>query len=182
MKFTATKIPDVVVIEPVVHGDERGFFIETWRENLYKEAGIDASFVQDNHSRSLFGALRGLHYQVNKPQGKLVRVIQGEVFDVAVDLRKSSPTFGQWAGDILSADNRKLMWIPPGFAHGFLVLSEIAEFTYRCTDYYAPEHERTLAWNDADVAIDWPLRDRREPLLSDKDRNGASLKDAETYA
>ncbi len=182
MKFTATKIPDVVVIEPVVHGDERGFFIETWRENLYKEAGIDASFVQDNHSRSSIGALRGLHYQVNKPQGKLVRVIQGEVFDVAVDLRKSSPTFGQWAGDVLSADNRKLMWIPPGFAHGFLVLSEIAEFTYRCTDYYAPEHERTLAWNDADVAIDWPLRDRREPLLSDKDRNGASLKDAETYA
>jgi len=182
VKFTATKIPDVVVIEPVVHGDQRGFFMETWRENLYKEAGIDASFVQDNHSRSSIGALRGLHYQVNKPQGKLVRVIQGEVFDVAVDLRKSSPTFGQWAGDILSADNRKLMWIPPGFAHGFLVLSEIAEFTYRCTDYYAPEHERTLAWNDADVAIDWPLRDRREPLLSDKDRNGASLKDAETYA
>jgi len=182
VKFTATKIPDVVVIEPVVHGDERGFFIETWRENLYKEAGIDASFVQDNHSRSSIGALRGLHYQVNKPQGKLVRVIQGEVFDVAVDLRKSSPTFGQWAGDILSADNRKLMWIPPGFAHGFLVLSEIAEFTYRCTDYYAPEHERTLAWNDADVAIDWPLRDGREPLLSDKDRNGASLQDAETYA
>ncbi len=182
MKFTATKIPDVVVIEPVVHGDERGFFIETWRENLYKEAGIDASFVQDNHSRSSIGALRGLHYQVNKPQGKLVRVIQGEVFDVAVDLRKSSPTFGQWAGDILSADNRKLMWIPPGFAHGFLVLSEIAEFTYRCTDYYAPEHERTLAWNDADVAIDWPLPDGREPLLSDKDRNGASLEDAETYA
>ena len=182
MKFTATKIPDVVVIEPVVHGDERGFFMETWRKNTYKEGGIDASFVQDNHSRSSLGALRGLHYQVNKPQGKLVRVIQGEVFDVAVDLRKSSPTFGQWAGDILSADNRKLMWIPPGFAHGFLVLSEIAEFTYRCTDYYAPEHERTLAWNDSDIAIDWPLRDGREPLLSDKDRNGASLEYAETYA
>ena len=182
MKFTATKIPDVVVIEPEVHGDERGFFMETWRENTYKEAGIDASFVQDNHSRSSLGALRGLHYQVNKPQGKLVRVIQGEVFDVAVDLRKSSPTFGQWAGDVLSADNRKLMWIPPGFAHGFLVLSEIAEFTYRCTDYYAPEHERTLAWNDSDIAIDWPLRDGREPLLSDKDRNAASLEDAETYA
>ena len=182
MKFTATQIPDVVIIEPVVHEDARGFFMETWRENLYKEAGIDASFVQDNHSRSSIGALRGLHYQVNKPQGKLVRVIQGEVFDVAVDLRKSSPTFGRWAGDVLSADNRKLMWIPPGFAHGFLVLSEIAEFTYRCTDYYAPEHERTLAWDDADVAIDWPLRDGREPLLSDKDRNGASLKDAETYA
>ncbi len=182
MKFTATKIPDVVVIEPEVHGDERGFFMETWRENAYKEAGIDASFVQDNHSRSSFGALRGLHYQVNNPQGKLVRVIQGKVFDVAVDLRGSSPTFGQWAGDILSADNRKLMWVPPGFAHGFLVLSEIAEFTYRCTDYYAPEHERTLAWNDADVGIDWPLNAGQEPLLSDKDREGASLKDAETYA
>jgi dTDP-4-dehydrorhamnose 3,5-epimerase len=156
--------------------------METWRENTFREAGIDASFVQDNHSRSSFGALRGLHYQVSNPQAKLVRVIQGEVFDVAVDLRKSSPTFGQWAGDILSADNRKLMWIPPGFAHGFLVLSEIAEFTYRCTDYYAPEHERTLAWNDSAVAIDWPLRDGREPLLSDKDRNGVSLEDAETYA
>jgi len=172
----------VVVIEPVVYGDERGFFMETWRENTYKEAGIEASFVQDNHGGSPLGALRGLHDQVNKPKGKLVRVMQGEVFDVAVDLRKSSPSFGQWAGDILSADNRKLMWIPPGFAHGFLVLSEVAEFTYRCTDYYAPEHERTLSWSDADVAIDWPLNAGQEPLLSDKDRHGASLKDAEIYA
>ena len=182
MKFTATQIADVVVIEPVVHEDERGFFMETWRENTFKEAGIDASFVQDNHSRSSFGGLRGLHYQVKQPQGKLVRVIQGEVFDVAVDLRRSSPTFGRWAGDVLSAGNRKLMWIPPGFAHGFLVLSEFAEFTYRCTDYFAPEHERTLRWDDADIGIDWPLRDGQKPLLSEKDKSGVSLKDAETYA
>jgi len=182
VKFTATQIPDVVIIEPVVHGDDRGFFMETWRENTYKEAGIDALFVQDNHSRSSFGALRGLHYQVSNPQGKLVRVIHGEVFDVAVDLRRSSPTFGHWVGDVLSAENRKLMWIPAGFAHGFLVLSEIAEFTYRCTDYYAPAHERTLAWNDADVAIDWPLSEGQKPLLSEKDKHGVNLKDAETYA
>lgn len=182
MKFTATQIADVVVIEPVVHADERGFLMETWREDTYKKAGIDAWFVQDNHSRSSGGALRGLHYQVNKPQGKLVRVIRGEVFDVAVDLRNSSPTFGQWAGNILSADNRKLLWIPPGFAHGFLVLSEFAEFTYRCTDYFAPEHERTLRWDDADIDIDWPLRDGQKPLLSEKDKRGVSLKDAETYA
>ena len=156
--------------------------METWRDSAFKEAGIDATFVQDNHSRSSFGGLRGLHYQVNKPQGKLVRIVQGEVFDVAVDLRKSSPTFGHWVGDVLSADNRKAMWIPPGFAHGFLVLSEFAEFTYRCTDYYAPEHERTVRWNDPDIAIDWPLREGQEPLLSDKDRRGVSLLDAEIYA
>lgn len=182
MKFTATQISDVVIIEPVVHEDERGFLMETWRENTFREAGIDASFVQDNHSRSSFGGLRGLHYQVEQPQGKLVRVIQGEVFDVAVDLRRSSPTFGQWAGDVLSSENRKLMWIPAGFAHGFLVLSEFAEFTYRCTDYFAPEHERTLRWDDADIDINWPLRDGQKPLLSERDKRGVSLKDAETYA
>ena len=156
--------------------------METWRENTYKKAGIVATFVQDNHSRSTYGSLRGLHYQVNKPQGKLVRVIRGEVFDVAVDLRVSAPTFGQWASEILSAENRKLMWIPPGFAHGFLVLSEFAEFTYRCTDYFAPEHERTLCWDDPDIAIDWPLAEGQEPVLSDKDLHGASLGNAETYA
>lgn len=156
--------------------------METWRDSTYKEAGINATFVQDSHSRSSYGGLRGLHYQVNKPQGKLVRVIQGEVFDVAVDLRKSSPTFGQWTGEVLSAGNRKLMWIPPGFAHGFLVLSEFAEFTYRCTDYYAPEHERTLRWDDSDIAIDWPLAEGQVPILSDKDLRGVSLADAETYA
>ena len=182
MKFTATKIPDVIVIEPVVHEDHRGFFMETWRESTYQEAGIEGRFVQDSHSRSSYGGLRGLHYQVNKPQGKLVRVIQGEVFDVAVDLRKSARTFGKWTSEILSAANRKLMWIPPGFAHGFLVLSKCAEFTYRCTDYYAPEHERTLRWDDPDIAIDWPLAGDQEPLLSDKDRRGVNLADAETYA
>lgn len=182
MKFTVTTIPDVVLIEPVVHEDQRGFFMETWRDSAFKEAGIDATFVQDNHSCSSFGGLRGLHYQVIKPQGKLVRIVQGEVFDVAVDLRRSSPTFGHWVGDVLSAENRKSMWIPPGFAHGFLVLSKFAEFTYRCTDYYAPEHERTLRWDDPDIAIDWPLREEQEPLLSDKDRAGASLLDAEVYA
>lgn len=182
MKFTASRIPDVVVIEPVVHEDQRGFFMETWRESNFKEAGIEAAFVQDSHSRSSYGGLRGLHYQVNKPQGKLVRVIQGEVFDVAVDLRKSAATFGQWSCEILSAANRKLMWIPPGFAHGFLVLSEFAEFTYRCTDYYAPQHERTLRWDDPDVAIDWPLRKDQVPILSDKDLRGVNLSDAETYA
>ena len=182
MKFTPTRIPEVVVIEPVVHEDERGFFMETWRDSSYKEAGINATFVQDNHSRSSYGGLRGLHYQVNKPQGKLVHIIQGEVFDVAVDLRKSAPTFGQWASEILSAANRKLIWIPPGFAHGFLVLSEFAEFIYRCTDYYAPEHERTLRWDDPDIAIDWPLAQDQKPLLSDKDLRGVSLADAETYA
>ncbi len=182
MNFSATRIPGVIVIDPVVHEDRRGFFMETWRESTYKEAGINATFVQDSHSRSSYGGLRGLHYQVNKPQGKLVRVIQGEVFDVAVDLRKSSPTFGQWTGEVLSAGNRKLMWIPPGFAHGFLVLSDFAEFTYRCTDYYAPEHERTLRWDDSDIAIDWPLAEGQEPLLSDKDLRGVSLADAETYA
>ncbi len=156
--------------------------METWQSRQFADGGIDVSFVQDNFSSSLRGTLRGLHYQVEQLQGKLVRVIQGEVFDVAVDLRRSSPTFGRWAGDVLSAENRKLMWIPAGFAHGFLVLSEIAEFTYRCTDYYAPEHERTLAWNDADVAIDWPLSEGQKPLLSEKDKHGVSLKDAETYA
>ena len=171
-----------MIIEPVMHEDERGFFMETWRDSTYKTAGINATFVQDNHSRSSYGGLRGLHYQLIKPQGKLVHIIQGEVFDVAVDLRKSAPTFGQWTSEILSAANRKLMWIPPGFAHGFLVLSEFAEFTYRCTDYYAPEHERTLRWDDPDVAIDWPLAQDQEPLLSDKDLRGVSLVDAETYA
>jgi len=182
MQFTATKIPDVIVIDPVVYEDARGFFMETWQEKKFRDAGIDAKFVQDNHSRSSFGALRGLHYQVLQTQGKLVRVIHGEVFDVAVDIRKSSPTFGQWVGEMLSAGNRKLMWIPPGFAHGFLVISEFADFEYRMTDYYAPEHERTILWNDPGLAIEWPLVDGQEPLLSSKDEAGVLLKDAEVYA
>ncbi len=182
MEFTATQIPDVIVIDPVVYEDARGFFMETWQEKKFRDAGIDARFVQDNHSRSSFGVLRGLHYQVSQAQGKLIRVIQGEAFDVAVDIRKSSPTFGQWVGEVLSAGNRKLIWIPPGFAHGFLVLSEFADFEYRLTDFYAPEHERTIRWDDPDLAISWPLADGQAPLLSEKDAAGAFLKNAEVYA
>ena len=181
MKFVPTRIADVVVIEPQVFGDERGFFMETWRADKFAENGIVATFVQDNHSRSTQGVLRGLHYQIQQPQGKLARVISGEVFDVAVDMRKISPTFGQWVGEILSAENKKMLWVPPGFAHGFYVLSETAEFLYKCTDYYAPEHERCVRWDDPELAIDWPLIDGTMPLLSEKDLAGASFADAECY-
>ena len=181
MKFVPTDIPDVVLIEPVVHGDERGFFMETWRESLFKEAGIQASFVQDNHSRSVQNTLRGLHYQIIQPQGKLVRVTAGEVFDVAVDLREHSPTFGKWVGEILSEENRRQMWVPAGFAHGFLVMSEAAEFIYKCSDYYAPHYERTLRWDDPGVGIEWPLSPGVTPILSDKDKAGGSLAEAELY-
>jgi len=182
MEFTATQIPEVIVIDPVVYEDARGFFMDTWQEQRFHDAGIDAKFVQDSHSRSSHGALRGLHYQVIKPQGKLIRVIHGEAFDVAVDLRKSSPTFGQWVGEVLSAGNRKLIWIPPGFAHGFLVLSEFADFEYKLTDFYAPEHERSIRWDDPDIAINWPLAEGQAPLLSDKDVAGVALANAEVYA
>jgi dTDP-4-dehydrorhamnose 3,5-epimerase len=182
MEFTATQIPDVIVIDAIVHEDARGFFMETWQERKFRDAGIDAKFVQDSHSRSSFGTLRGLHYQVSQAQGKLVRVIHGEVFDVAVDIRKSSPTFGRWVGEVLSAGNRRLMWIPPGFAHGFLVMSEIADFEYRMTDYYAPEHERSIRWDDPDLAISWPLAEGQEPLLSKRDEAGVFLNDADVYA
>ncbi len=182
MEFTATQIPDVIVIDPVVYEDARGFFMDTWQEQRFHDAGIDARFVQDSHSRSSHGALRGLHYQVSQPQGKLIRVIHGEAFDVAVDIRKSSPTFGQWVGEVLSAGNRKLIWIPPGFAHGFLVLSEFADFEYKLTDFYAPELERSIRWDDPDIAINWPLVDGQEPLLSDKDAAGVPLANAEVYA
>ena len=182
MEFTATQIPDVIVIDPVVYEDARGFFMDTWQEQRFHDVGIDARFVQDSHSRSSHGALRGLHYQVSQPQGKLIRVIYGEAFDVAVDIRKSSPTFGQWVGEVLSAGNRKLIWIPPGFAHGFLVLSEFADFEYKLTDFYAPEHERSIRWDDPDIAINWPLTEGQEPLLSDKDAVGATLANAEVYA
>jgi dTDP-4-dehydrorhamnose 3,5-epimerase len=154
----------------------------TWQDKKYADAGIVARFVQNSHSRSSYGAIRGLHYQVSQPQGKLIRVIHGKAFDVAVDIRRSSPTFGQWVGEVLSAGNRKLIWIPPGFAHGFLVLSESADFEYGLTDYYAPEHERTIRWDDPEIAINWPLADGQEPLLSEKDRAGLCLKDAEVYA
>lgn len=182
MQFIPTEIPDVICILPRLFGDARGFFMETWQRRSFAEAGIDVDFVQDNHSRSVRGTLRGLHYQIKQPQGKLVRVTAGEVFDVAVDIRRHSPSFGQWVGLHLSADNRKMLWVPPGFAHGFYVLSEIAEFQYKCSDFYAPEHERTLRWDDPSIGIGWPLGDGDAPILSDKDRAGTLLADAETYA
>lgn len=181
MKATRLAIPDVVLIEPKVFGDERGFFFESFNQrNFEKAIGKSVNFVQDNHSRSVKGVLRGLHYQINQPQGKLVRVVQGEVFDVAVDLRKNSPTFGQWEGEILSAENKKQLWVPEGFAHGFLVLSESAEFLYKTTDYWAPEHERCLAWDDPDINIEWPNIEA-PPTLSSKDRQGARLFSAEVF-
>ena len=182
MKATRLAIPDVVLIEPRVFGDERGFFMESFNQRAFNEAtGTDHPFVQDNHSRSGQGVLRGLHYQIRQPQGKLVRVTSGAVFDVAVDLRKSSPTFGQWVGAELSADNHRQLWVPPGFAHVFLVLSNSADFLYKTTDYYAPEHERSLAWNDPDLAIAWP-EVGAAPTLSAKDAVAPSLARAETFA
>lgn len=181
MKFTPASIPDVILVEPKVYADQRGFFMETWQARVFAAAGIDAPFVQDNHSKSAFGTLRGLHYQIRQPQGKLVRVIAGEVFDVAVDLRRHAPSFGEWVGFTLSAENRRMLWIPPGFAHGFLVTSESAEFVYKCTDYYAPEYERTLLWSDPEVGIEWPLSDLERPVLSPKDAEGRLLSEAETY-
>lgn len=182
MRFAPTRIPDVVVVEPEVFEDDRGFFMETWHRDAFEAAGIDAQFLQDNYSRSSRATLRGMHYQVQQPQGKLIRVVVGEAFDVAVDLRRSSPSFGQWVGATLSAANRRSIWIPPGFAHGYVVTGDSAEMIYRCTDYYAPQHERTLLWNDQDVAIEWPLDDIKQPILSTKDAGGTLLKDAEVYA
>lgn len=182
MNFIPTAIPDVILIEPNVFGDHRGFFMETWQRKTFAENGIDYDFVQDNHSKSSQGILRGLHYQINQPQGKLVRVVQGSVFDVAVDMRKSSPTFGKWVGFELSAENKKLLWVPPGFAHGFYVMSESAEFVYKCTDYYAPEHERSVLWNDSELEIDWQLVDGREPVLSEKDANAPIFSESETFS
>ena len=177
-----TPIEGVLLIKPKVWGDARGYFVETWQQQRYEAAGIDLPFVQDNHSMSTRGILRGLHYQLNRPQGKLVRVTQGEVFDVAVDMRKSSPTFGQSVGVSLSSDNHRMLWVPPGFAHGFIVISESADFLYKCTDFYLPEHERCVRWDDADLAIEWPLPEGFQPLLSAKDAAGKAFKDAETYA
>lgn len=180
MKVTPTRLPEVLLIEPKVFGDERGFFLESYNQRVFREAaGIDANFVQDNHSRSGRNVLRGLHYQLKQPQGKLVRVVAGEVFDVAVDLRRSSPCYGRWAGQRLSADNKRMLWIPPGFAHGFLAMSEFAEVLYKTTDYYAPAHERCVLWNDPDIGVDWPLAG--EPLISEKDGRGVALKLAETF-
>jgi dTDP-4-dehydrorhamnose 3,5-epimerase len=181
MKFTPTLLPDVILIEPRVFGDSRGFFMETFQAQMFAEAGIQTNFVQDNHSGSQRGILRGLHYQICQPQGKLVRVVAGAVYDVVVDLRRKSPTFGQWVGTELSAENKYQLWIPAGFAHGFYVLSDWAEFTYKVTDYYAPQYERTLLWNDPQLAIDWPLVDGQMPQLSAKDTSGRLFSEAETY-
>ncbi len=180
MNVIRTAIPEVVIVEPHVFGDVRGFFFESFNQRVFNEAiGTSYQFVQDNHSRSAHGVLRGLHYQIQQPQGKLVRVASGSVFDVAVDLRRSSPTFGRWVGVELSADNHRQLWVPPGFAHGFVVLSETAEFLYKTTDYYAPAHERCIAWNDPTLAIDWRLT--TEPRLSAKDAQGIKLSQAEVF-
>ncbi len=181
MKAVPTSIPEVLIFEPRVFGDERGFLLVSWNARDFCDAiGGDVTFVQDNHSRSSRGVLRGLHYQIRQPQGKLVRVVSGRVFDVAVDVRKSSPTFGRWVGVELGADNHRMLWIPPGFAHGFLVLSDSADFLYKATDYYAPEHERTVAWNDPTIGIEWPVE--TEPVLSKKDQAGMALDGADVFA
>jgi dTDP-4-dehydrorhamnose 3,5-epimerase len=180
MNIIPTEIPDVLILEPKIFEDSRGFFLESYNERIFCEkTGLDVHFVQDNHSCSVKNVLRGLHYQIQQPQGKLVRVVLGEVFDVAVDLRKHSSTFGKWAGCYLSAENKRQFWIPEGFAHGFLVLSETAEFLYKTTNYYAPQYDRTLLWNDPDIAIAWDLKD--EPILSDKDKQGKPFSQAEVY-
>ncbi len=180
MKITPTAISDVLLIEPTVFGDDRGFFFESYNEKVWEEmTGLQTRFVQDNHSRSVAGVLRGIHYQIKQPQGKMVRVVSGEVFDVAVDLRRSSPTCGKWVGERLSAQNKKCLWVPEGFGHGFLVLSEVAEFLYRTTDFWAPEHERCIIWNDPDINIQWPLAG--QPILSEKDSSGTLLCESELY-
>lgn len=179
MKVSPTRLPDVLLIEPKVFGDARGFFFESWNTREFERAGIRAGFVQDNHSRSEKGVLRGLHYQVRQPQGKLVRVLSGEIFDVAVDIRRGSPTFGAWEGTRLSAQSKNMLWVPVGFAHGFCVLSDFAEVLYKATDFYAPEHERSIAWNDPEIGIDWPLSGT--PKLSPKDAAGLWLRDAEVF-
>lgn len=182
MNIIPTEISDVLIIEPKVFGDERGFFFESFNQKAFSEkTGITSEFVQDNHSRSVKGVLRGLHYQIEQVQGKLLRVVAGEIFDVAVDIRKSSPTFGQWVGCILSAENKRQFWVPPGFAHGFLVVSETAEVLYKTTDYYAPQHERSILWNDPDLGIDWPLTGIT-PMLSAKDQAGQTFKTADLFS
>jgi dTDP-4-dehydrorhamnose 3,5-epimerase len=182
VNFTPTAIPEVILVEPRVHGDSRGFFMETYQQREFAAAGIDHEFVQDNHSRSMQGTLRGLHYQVRHTQGKLIRVIVGEVFDVAVDLRRSSQTFGKWVGCTLSAENKRQLWVPPGFAHGFYSISDWVEVMYKTTDYYAPEYERSIIWNDPDINIQWPELTKVKLILSPKDAQGLTLKEAEVFA
>ncbi len=180
MQIVPTTIPDVLILEPSVFGDERGFFFESFNQRAWQEAtGLKTTFVQDNHSRSVKNVLRGLHYQIKRPQGKLVRTIVGEVFDVAVDIRKGSSTFGKWVGTSLSAENKRMLWIPEGFAHGFLVLSDVAEFLYKTTDYWAPEYERCIIWNDPILSINWPLKD--DPMISGKDLEGGLFAEAELF-
>ena len=180
MQFLNRYIKDVILIESTVFSDERGFFMESYQKNYFTEAGINADFVQDNHSKSQQGTMRGLHYQIQQAQGKLVRVVVGEIFDVAVDIRKKSPTFGKWVGDFLSAENKRILWVPPGFAHGFYVTSTEAEVLYKATDYYAPQWERCIAWNDPAIGITWPIRGA-SPILSPKDAAGKLLSEAEVY-
>ncbi len=181
MKIKMLEIPDIVLLTPQVFEDDRGFFMETWRADEFRIHVADVSFVQDNHSRSGQGTLRGLHYQIKNSQGKLVRVISGEIFDVAVDLRKSSPTFGKWVGAVLSSENKDMLWVPPGFAHGFYVLSDEAEFVYKCTEYYTPQHERCIPWDDPELAIEWPIRPGVSPRLSEKDKKGLPFQTAEVF-
>ena len=182
MKVIDTTIPDVKILEPKMFGDERGFFLESFNARCFRElTGLDINFVQDNHSKSGRGVLRGLHYQIEQAQGKLVRVTAGKVYDVAVDIRKSSATFGHWVGAVLTAENFHQLWVPPGFAHGFLVLEDDTEFLYKTTDYYAPEHERSILWDDSELAIEWPI-DGLEIRLSDKDKAGTAFANAETFA
>jgi dTDP-4-dehydrorhamnose 3,5-epimerase len=180
LKIISTSIPDVLIIEPRVFQDERGFFLESYQKKQFKEAGIHVDFVQDNHSKSCQGTLRGLHYQIQQPQGKLVRAIAGEIFDVVVDIRKHSPTFGQWVGDYLSAENKRMLWVPAGFAHGFFVTSQEAEVLYKASDYYAPQWERCILWNDPAIGILWPIKDE-QPILSVKDAQGKLLENAELF-
>lgn len=181
MNIITTEIPDVLIIEPKVFGDDRGFFFESFNERVFAEkTGIKTQFVQDNHSRSGKNVLRGLHYQIQQTQGKLLRVVAGEIFDIAVDIRKSSPTFGQWVGCLLSGENKRQFWVPPGFAHGFLVVSDSADVLYKATDYYAPQYERSILWNDPDIGIEWPLNGA-EPILSAKDQAGQRLNSAEVF-
>jgi dTDP-4-dehydrorhamnose 3,5-epimerase len=181
VEFSSTAIPDVVLIRPKVFGDSRGYFFESWEQRKFAAAGIDASFVQDNQSRSPRQILRGLHYQLRQPQGKLVRVVTGAVFDVAVDIRRSSPTFGRWVGEVLSEENHHMLWVPPGFAHGFIVLSESAHFVYRCTDFWAPTHERSILWNDPDLNVTWPIPRGVQPLVSAKDADAHRFRDAQYF-
>ena len=182
MRVQGTDIPEVLLFEPRVFGDERGYFFESWRADVFAEAGVRDTFVQENQSSSGTGVLRGLHYQIRQTQGKLVRVLAGEVFDVAVDLRRSSPTFGRWVGAVLSAENKRQFWVPPGFGHGFYVLRGTAEFVYKCTDYYAPEHERVIRYDDPDIGIEWPLVSGVSTVLSAKDEAGVPLAEADLFS